>query len=241
MLPERRAGLQYVLDCLPFPVANRPSRGRSNGAKPVHMRDLVTAGFQVPSWVTTNDADEAGRFAAAREHGAVVKAASGLRSHVRLWSDDVAGAFRAGTAPHVVQEYVPGHEVRVHVVGDRTFATRIDSGATDYRFDSTETVYAATEAPQTLADRCISFAAREGLLLAGFDFRVDETTGAWSCLEMNPVPTFLPYEASTGQRIGDAVIDLLAPDSEAPDAVSPLGARYAAAQDAPRPEAARRG
>ena len=77
---------------------------------------------------------------------------------------------------------------------------------------------------------CISFAAREGLLLAGFDFRVDETTGTWSCLEMNPVPTFLPYEASTGQRIGDAVIDLLAPDSEAPDAVSPLGARYAAAQ-----------
>ena len=233
VLPERRAGLQFVLDCLPFPVANRPSRGRSNGAKPVHMRDLATAGFRVPAWVTTNDADEGSRVASGCEHGAVVKAASGLRSHVRLWSDDVAEAFRAGTAPHIVQEYVPGHEVRVHVVGERTFATRIDSGATDYRFDESETGYTATSLPDDLADRCVAFAAREGLLLAGFDFRVDATTGTWYCLEMNPVPTFLPYEASTAQRIGDALIDLLAPGSEAPDEVSPLGARYAAAQAAP--------
>ena len=230
VLPERRAGLQFVLDCLPFPVANRPSRGRSNGAKPVHMRDLATAGFHVPAWVTTNDADEGARVAAGCGHGAVVKAASGLRSHVRLWSHEVADAFRAGTAPHIVQEYVPGHEVRVHVVGEQTFPTRIDSGATDYRFDDSVTGYTATSLPDDLADRCVAFAAREGLLLAGFDFRVDETTGTWYCLEMNPVPTFLPYEASTGQRIGDALIDLLAPGSHAPDDVSPLGARYAAAQ-----------
>jgi len=230
VLPERRAGLQYALDCLPFPIANRPSRGRSNGAKPVHMRDLATAGFRVPAWITTNDADVGSRVASGCEHGAVVKAASGLRSHVRLWTDDVAEAFRAGTAPHVVQEYVPGYEVRVHVVGDRTFATRIDSGATDYRFDSTETGYRPTALPEILAQRCIAFAEREGLVLAGFDFRVDETANTWSCLEMNPVPTFLPYEASTGQRIGDAVIDVLAPGSQAPDPVSPLGARYAAAQ-----------
>lgn len=229
-LPERRAGLQYALDCLPFPVANRPSCGRSNGAKPVHMRDLATAGFDVPTWITTNEADEGAGFAAACEHGAVVKAASGLRSHVRMWGDDVARAFLAGTAPHVVQEYVPGHEVRVHVVGDRTFASRIDSDATDYRFDSATTGYAATDLPDDLADRCVTFAARSGLVLAGFDFRVHEDTRTWYCLEMNPVPTFLPYEASTGQCIGDAVIDELAPGSTAAGSVSPLAARFAATQ-----------
>ena len=45
-------------------------------------------------------------------------------------------------------------------------------------------------------------------MLAGFDFRC-APDGVWYCLEVNPVPTFLPYEAATGVPIADAVLDEL--------------------------------
>jgi hypothetical protein len=36
--------------------------------------------------------------------------------------------------------------------------------------------------------------------------------GLWYCLEVDPMPTFLPYEMAAGQSIGSAVLDaLLAP------------------------------
>jgi len=46
--------------------------------------------------------------------------------------------------------------------------------------------------------------------VAGFDFRVTPD-GDWYCLEMNPVPTFLPYEMATSQRIGEAILDIFKP------------------------------
>jgi len=45
---------------------------------------------------------------------------------------------------------------------------------------------------------------------------------------VNPVPTFLPYEAGTGQPIGEALIDILTPGSPGPDQMSPLAAFGAA-------------
>jgi hypothetical protein len=222
LAPERRAGLQHLVDAVSFPVANRTSCGRSNAAKPTHMRRLAAAGFTVPEWIVTNDVDRANLFVSSWPSGAVVKAASGLRSRVRRWTNVTAAAFAAGTAPHVVQRYIPGSDVRVHVVGDTYFATRVHTDATDYRFEGTGTRYEPCEPPAGVAALSVAHARDEGLLIAGLDFRVDD--GRWWCLEMNPVPTFLPYEAGTGQAIGDALIDLLAPGTSSPDDSSPLAA-----------------
>jgi hypothetical protein len=224
LLPERRAGLQYLLDALPCTVVNRPSRGRANGSKPVHMQQLSAAGFTVPAWLATNDLHRAEDALRCWPDGAVVKASSGLRSHVRRWDPHIAARFHAGTPPHVVQRYVPGHDVRVHVVGARAFASRVTAAVTDYRFDTDSADYAPCDPPDGVSARCVAYAQQEGLPLAGFDFRVDQG-GMWYCLEMNPVPTFLPYEAATGQCIGDAIIDLLAPGTASPDPVSPLAVR----------------
>jgi hypothetical protein len=228
LAPERRAGLQHLLDAVPFPVANRPSCGRSNAAKPSHMRQLAAAGFSVPEWIVTNDAARAGAFVSSLPHGAVVKAASGLRSHVRAWTEETAAAFAAGTAPHVIQRYVPGSDVRVHVVGDGVFSTGVRADAVDYRFDEPDTHYEPCEAPAEIAALGVAHARAEGLLIAGLDFRTDDH-GVWWCLEMNPVPTFLPYEAGTGQPIGDALIDILAPGTSSPDKTSTLAAAMAPA------------
>lgn len=224
LLPERRAGLQYLLDALPFTVVNRPSCGRSNGSKPVHMQQLAEAGFTIPAWVATNDPQRAEDALRRWSDGAIVKASSGLRSHVRRWNSRFAASFRAGTPPHVVQRYIPGYDVRIHVVGSRVFASRITAAVTDYRFDTDSAHYVSCDSPDDVSTQCVEHAEREGLPLAGFDFRVDQSS-IWYCLEMNPVPTFLPYEAATGHRIGDAIIDLLAPGTASPDPVSPLAVR----------------
>ena len=54
---------------------------------------------------------------------------------------------------------------------------------------------------------CRIFALADHLTIAGFDFRVDDE-GQWYCLEVNPVPTFLPYEMATGQAIGSALLNV---------------------------------
>jgi hypothetical protein len=205
---ERRAGLQVALDRYPGPVVNRPASGRSNGSKPYQMNRLAAAGLDVPAWVTTNDPDVARDFVAATPGGAIYKSVSGLRSRVRRVDDELERVLVEGTAPVLVQEFVPGREVRIHTVGHQAFATAVTSAEIDYRYDEGGAGYRATEAPLNLTRRCSSIAAAEGLVIAGFDFRVapDDT---WYCLEMNPVPTFMPYEMATGQPIGAAVLDVL--------------------------------
>jgi D-alanine-D-alanine ligase-like ATP-grasp enzyme len=59
-----------------------------------------------------------------------------------------------------------------------------------------------------LAEQCCAFAEAAGLVLAGFDFR-RTPSGQYRCLEMNPVPSFLPYEFASGLPIGAAVVDAL--------------------------------
>lgn len=205
---ERRAALAFLLDRIPSTIVNRPRAGRSNGSKPLHMTELAAAGFDVPDWIVSNDPAAITAFLDTCPSGAVVKAASGLRSHVRLVGDQLLDRLSTGTSPAVVQRFVPGYEVRVHVVADAIFGSRVDADTVDYRFDERRVTYARCTVPADLAARCLSYAAQQGLILAGLDFRVDPN-GHWWCLEMNPVPTFLPYEAATGQAIGHAILDCL--------------------------------
>ena len=223
-ISARRAALTWLLESLPVPVVNRPTCGRSNGAKPLQMAWLQRLGFEVPSWVVTNDPAAAEEFAAAYDR-VIVKAVSGLRSHARLLDEEHVSRLRAGTAPVLLQAYIPGHEVRVHVVATQIFGTRIDSVEVDYRFDTDHADSSAIDVPEPIAALCRRAAEDEGLLLAGLDFRVDPN-GRWWCLEMNPVPTFLPYEAMSGHAIGDAVVDLLVPE-RATHHSSPLADRFA--------------
>lgn len=205
---ERRYGLHLLLDALPGTVVNPPSAGRSNSSKPFQMGLLAAGGLAVPPWRVTTRREDAEAFLARCPEGAVYKACSGLRSEVRR-VDDALLERLAASCPVLLQEYVPGSDVRIHTVGERTFASRIDSTGVDYRFADTENRYTAVKAPAGVAARCVEIARREGLVLAGFDFRV-HPDGRWLCLEVNPVPTFLPYEAAAGHPIADAVLEHMA-------------------------------
>ena len=205
---ERRAGLHQFLENLPHVVVNRPSSGRSNGSKPYQMGLLASAGFMVPRWIVTNDAEAVHEFAAGCPNGVIYKSCSGLRSQVRRLNSDILQRLQKGTSPVVMQEYIPGTDVRIHTVKQAVFPTEVLSTGVDYRFEHEGSRYRATSAPDSIAELCCGVAEQEGLIIAGFDFRVNGD-GQWYCLEVNPVPSFLPYEMQTGQPIGHALIDVL--------------------------------
>jgi glutathione synthase/RimK-type ligase-like ATP-grasp enzyme len=47
-----------------------------------------------------------------------------------------------------------------------------------------------------------------GIVIDGVDLRRD-LDGHYYCFEVNPTPGFMFYQQYTGQRIGDALVDLL--------------------------------
>jgi glutathione synthase/RimK-type ligase-like ATP-grasp enzyme len=202
---ERRAAIHRLVDAFRCPVVNRTRGGRANGSKPLQMLQLAAAGFAVPPWLATNDARAAARFAA--QDDCIYKSVSGLRSRVRAVDDALLDRLRAGSSPVIVQRRVEGRDVRIHTVGaDHAFATEVASEGVDYRFDGSRS-YRAVEAPAAIADLCLRTAAAEGLVLGGFDFRVGED-GRWWCLELNPMPSYIPYQWATGQPIAEAVLEL---------------------------------
>jgi glutathione synthase/RimK-type ligase-like ATP-grasp enzyme len=204
---ERREGLHQLLEHLQCTVINRPSAGRSNASKPYQMTELEMAGFDVPRWIASNSADAVCAFTRECRGHAIYKASSGLRSRVRRVDAQLID-LHVGSTPTVVQEYVPGTDVRVHTVRSDTFACAVTSQSVDYRFEHHDAHYEKTSIPEELAERCCAFAAAAGLVLAGFDFR-RTPEGRYFCLEMNPVPSFLPYEIPAGLPIGAAVVEAL--------------------------------
>jgi hypothetical protein len=206
---ERRAAMHVLLHRLAAPVANPPGRGQANGSKPLQMAQLKSAAFDVPRWIASNDVDQIRAFVAGLPEGTIVKSCSGTRSEVRRCSEPFLERVADGSCPVIVQQWVEGFDVRLHTVGTVAFATAIDAGpGVDYRFDNTPRQYRAHSAPAAVVKKCVAFARAQGLMLAGFDFRVDGD-GRWWCLECNPAPTFLPYEMETGQAIADALLGLM--------------------------------
>src|SRR5262245_35848788 len=192
-------------------VFNRPSAMASNGSKPYQAAILQAVGLATPPTLITTDP------AAAREfwdrHGTVIyKSVSSVRSIVsRLDPGDADRLRDVVTCPTQFQKYLPGHDIRVHIVGDDVFPARIETGADDYRYasrqGSTVEMTACTLPPDILA-RCREVSARLRLPLAGIDLRLTPD-GEWYCLEVNPSPSFTFYQRKTCQPISETFTQLL--------------------------------
>lgn len=204
-LAERRAAIVYLLNNLPIEVANRPCSCWTNSSKPFQMSLLEKAGFNVPNWILTNQEKVVNKFILECSGNAVYKSCSGLRSRVRKFNIDILQKLKEGTSPFIIQKYIEGRDVRVHIVKDEVFATEVISKSVDYRFDAQNVDLKPTSTPIWIKDLCCKVVEKEGLIIGGFDFRVDEK-GKWFCLELNPMPTFIYYEFITNQPIAKALL-----------------------------------
>jgi glutathione synthase/RimK-type ligase-like ATP-grasp enzyme len=191
---------------------NRPCAMWANHSKPYQARQIACCGFAVPASLITTDPAAAVEFW--ERHGDVIyKSVSGVRSIVSRLTPAHRGRLTdVSSCPTQFQEYIPGDDYRVHVVGEAVFACRVCSTSDDYRYGSLDGRPASIQAvslPDDCTALCLSTAAVLRLPLAGIDLRLTPD-GRWFCFEVNPSPGFTWFEAQTGQPITSAVSSLLA-------------------------------
>ncbi|HVC60558.1 MAG TPA: hypothetical protein VND19_09395 [Acetobacteraceae bacterium] len=204
--------MQAWTEVTPALVVSRPSAMASNGSKPYQAGLIRAAGFDVPDTLVTTDPTAALAFR--DRHGSVIyKSVSGVRSIVsRLGPEHRDRLGDIANCPTQLQEYVAGTDCRVHVVGDKVFASEIVSDSDDYRYagrrGSAPAIRACVLEP-ALAARCRHLAAALDLPVAGIDLR-RTGDGQWYCFEVNPSPGFTFYQEATGQKIAESIASFLA-------------------------------
>lgn len=197
----------------PGRIVNRTAPMGSNGSKPYQAQLIRAQGFRVPETLVTNDPELVLAFRA--RHGRIIfKSMSAVRSIVQTLEDDNLGRLDLiRWCPTQFQQFVPGTNVRVHVVGDDLFATAARTDATDYRYASRQVGEAAdleaVRLEDDLADRCLALARALGLDFAGIDLKITPDQEVY-CFEVNPSPAFSYYEQGSGQPIAQAVARYLA-------------------------------
>lgn len=200
--------LSQWIEIAPARVVNRARPQGSNFSKPYQAQLIRGQGFAIPETLVTNEPELVRDFLA-RHRRVVYKSISGIRSIVHLFqSVDLERLERIRWCPVQFQEYVPGTDVRVHVVGDEVLATAVHCDATDYRYAGRQELEAARlvpiELPDELAERCLALARSLQLPFAGIDLRL-RPSGEAACFEVNPSPAFSYYELSTSQPIARAL------------------------------------
>jgi hypothetical protein len=193
-------------------VLNRASAMRSNMSKPYQAQCIAQTGFHTPLTLITNDPDEVRRFL--KTHGQVIyKSVSSERSIVKRLGDvKMKDIGNVRFLPTQFQAFVPGTNVRVHVVGEQVFATEIRSDAVDYRYasrDGLDVEMAAIQLPAEVEDRCVRLSQMLELPLCGIDLK-RTPHGDYYCFEVNPSPAYSYYQEYSGQDIATAIVRYLA-------------------------------
>ncbi len=188
-------------------IVNRPATMSANACKPFQLRWIARHGFATPATLITTNEETVRDFRSI--YGDVIyKSISGIRSIVtRLREDQPLEDLRY--CPTQFQEYIPGVDYRIHVVGEELFTCRVESDADDYRYaQNSPTVLSLAELPVEVEGRVQMMVRDMGLLLAGVDLRLSPG-GQWYCFEVNPSPGFSYFADSTNQPIAESVARLL--------------------------------
>ncbi len=201
------------VDVSPGRVVNRTSAMASNGSKPYQGQLIERHGLRTPETLITNDPEQARAFYASRDR-VVYKSASGVRSIVQtMTAADAERLELVRACPVQFQTWVPGMDVRVHVIGGEVFATAVTTTATDYRYAARQVDEAARleayELDGEVATRCVALAADLGLEFAGVDLKLTPD-GEVYCFEVNPSPAYTYFEDQTKQPIAAALARHLA-------------------------------
>jgi glutathione synthase/RimK-type ligase-like ATP-grasp enzyme len=195
------------LEIADLEVMNRLRPSNSNMSKPYQAQLIARCGIETPKTLVTNQPEEVRAFIS--RHGRVVfKSISAHRSIVKELTPDLEERLdRLYCLPTQFQELIEGDDVRVHVVGEKLFATLIRSDVVDYRYaanDNGKAEYCAIKLPGNIEQKCFALSRHLGLPLCGIDFKHTDA-GRYVCLEVNPSPAFSCFEEQTQQPVAEAI------------------------------------
>lgn len=184
----------------------------SNSSKPYQMMLIEQYGFKTPRSIITNRPEVVLAFR--RQWGQLIyKSASGVRSIVQEFGEKAEKQLKAIIAcPTLFQQLVAGTNIRVHVVGNQLFATKITTDTIDYRYAHKyggQTRLETYELPETIQQQCFALSRGLQLALVGIDLLLTPDN-EYYCFEANPSPGFSYFEHHTGQPIAAAIAGYLA-------------------------------
>lgn len=180
------------------------------------LRQLSVAhkiGFDLPKTIVTTSVDEARGFIAAGTARRTIKKVLAPNGNycppTQFMAEENAGNLSALKAsPLVLQEYVPGVDVRVTVVNGELFAAEIDARRTSSPCDFRPVFRECRVSPTTIGapeERMVlGLMERLDLIYAALDFR-RTGDGRLVFLEANPAGQWLFIEDRTGQPISEAL------------------------------------
>jgi glutathione synthase/RimK-type ligase-like ATP-grasp enzyme len=211
---EERRSMETLLawaDQSPAVIVNAPAASVLNNSKPLQSQKIRHYGLRVPETLVSTDPQAVREFE--MECGTVIyKSTSGIRSIVRrLRKEQFPNLDAVGNCPTQFQRYIPGHDLRVHVIGNSLYALLIQSNCDDYRYASREGGHVT--AREVKLDLATAASLRKmvqemGLLVAGIDLR-ETPPGELYCLEVNPSPGFTYYEQLAGVELATHIAELL--------------------------------
>lgn len=211
---EALHGLFHSLNCT---WVNPPALDAIAHHKPYQWEVARRTGLALPRTLVTNQAERALHFI--RETGvgrtvfkAFIASADAWRETRLVRAEDLAVLDCVRYAPVIFQEYVPGCDLRVTVVGERVFAAEIDASRTGYPVDMRMVIHEArvrpVTLPSTVSGRLLQFMRALGLVYGAIDLR-RRASGEYVFLEVNPAGQWLFVEDRTGLPITAEVAALL--------------------------------
>ncbi len=203
--------LARILEFLPGRVMNPPLREASGFTKLLHSVALgEVGGWRIPETCLTSDPKEAQDFVRGCRAGAIFKGASAMKTWATVFEPHHESRLpRLVHLPVLFQERIVGPDVRVHVVGGRSFGELIDSPVLDYRTVRGTNDYCPSDPPPEITEGCARLTAHCGVPLLGVDFKIDRATGEWFFLEANSMPCFEGYDERAGGAISRAIVEWL--------------------------------
>lgn len=215
-LSETAQAVGGMLDALPCTWVNPRAADEAAHRKPYPLSVARRLGIPVPRTLITNRPEDATAFVEELGLGRVI-----FKSLLASWDwretrlveeQDLERLDSVRYAPVIFQEYIPGVDLRVTVVGDQVFAAEIDATATSYPVDMRVVVGESTVAPVQLPtevhDGVLALMKQLDLVYGAIDLRRD-ADGQHVFLEVNPAGLWLFVEKLTGLPITAAVADTL--------------------------------
>lgn len=197
-------------------VVNKHSQMFSNSSKPYQAQIVRKHGLKTPKTLITNNPKEVLDFKK-QFKSIIYKSISGVRSIVKEFDpSDKERLDKIRYCPVQFQERVSGFDVRVHVIKDKTIATKISTTGVDYRYavkEGGDTRLEPFKINKKIQKACIQLSAALNLDFSGIDLRISENGDVY-CFEINPMPGYSYYENHTGQKISEVLADYLISDKK---------------------------
>jgi len=222
---ETRNGLLWVLTALDAWYMSRPEAIDAASLKITQLRTASRLGFSIPPSIITNLPDAVIKFSSDNQPLLFKTIAPLSRERSRksrgilatvvdnqmLQNEGATIAVKLNLFQRFIKKV---YDIRVTVVEDLVFATKIESQnnsntSVDWRrYDIPNTPHSDYDLPRVVADQCRNLVKELGLSYGAIDL-VRAEDGEFFFLEINPVGLWGWLEGLTGVRISEAIADTL--------------------------------